>query len=314
MKCFVGETDFRITEPSAVTIGKFDGRHKGHQKLLNELLEWKKRKGYAAAVFTFDMSPMVRVPSIPVQGISTASERRREMEQMGIDYLVEYPFTRRTAQMPPEEFVREILADRMNARAVVVGTDCGFGRNREGNADLLRRLSAELGFELEVIEKEQDGGRDISSSYVKEELDAGNMEKVSSLLGHPYSFEGTVVHGNHMGGPLLGFPTANIAPQEGKALPPFGVYISRVKAEDRYYRGVTNIGCKPTVEGRWPVGIETHILGLDRDLYGKRILVELLHFQRPERKFSSLDLLKRQLARDREAAAAFNAESYPLSL
>ncbi len=302
MKCIVSETDFHITEPTVVSIGKFDGRHAGHQKLLQRMQDWKVRCGYRTAVFTFDLSPAVCLQGICPQSITTEAERRIGMEAMGIDYLVEYPFTEQVSHMPAEEFVREILVGRMNAKAIVAGTDCGFGYRRAGDAALLKRLAGELGYETEIIEKEQDGGRDISSSYVKEELDKGHMEKVRELLGRPYSVSGTVIHGNHIGGPKLSHPTANILPPKEKYLPPFGVYVTRVYLDGRYAGGVTNIGCKPTVEGHWPVGVETNLLDWNGDLYGRDIVVEFLNFERPEQKFSSLEDLRQQLARDEEYA------------
>lgn len=222
MDCFIGRTDFRIEESTVVTIGKFDGRHKGHQKLLGRMLELKRQKGYRAAVFTFDTAPMAKLSGTDQKVITTNQERRNNMAKMGIDYLVEYPFTRDVVHLSAEAFVREILIGKMNARAMVVGTDCGFGYQRSGNAQVLKELSSRYGYELEVIVKEQDEKRDISSTYIKEELAGGRMEKANKLLGEPYAIHGTVVHGNHVGGPVLGFPTVNIIPPEEKFLPPFG--------------------------------------------------------------------------------------------
>ena len=305
MKRITGETEFRIEEPAVVAVGKFDGRHKGHQKLLNRMMEWKKRCGYQTAVFTFDLSPSVKIESIPERVITTREERRQSLADMGIDYLVEYPFPEETAHMPAEEFIKKILLEKMNAKAIVAGSDCGFGYRRQGNAELLLRLAPKLGYEAEIIEKARDEQRDISSSYIKEELDAGHMEKVSLLLGEPYSVSGTVVHGNHIGGPLLDCPTANLIPPAEKYLPPFGVYVSRVHVDGACCGGMTNIGRKPTVEGHWPVGVETLLFGWDGDLYGKKIRVELLHFERPEQKFGSLEELKKQLQYDKEYAASY---------
>ena len=164
MDCFIGRTDFRIEEPTVVTIGKFDGRHKGHQKLLGRMLELKRQKGYRAAVFTFDTAPMAKLSGTDQKVITTNQERRNNMAKMGIDYLVEYPFTRDVVHLSAEAFVREILIGKMNARAMVVGTDCGFGYQRSGNAQVLKELSSRYGYELEVIVKEQDEKRDISST------------------------------------------------------------------------------------------------------------------------------------------------------
>ncbi len=305
MRYIIGETEFHIPEPTVVTIGKFDGRHEGHRKILRRMLAIKEERGLKTAVFTFHLDASAQVPSIPRQVITTETERRAGMEAMGIDYLVEYPFTEQVSRIPAETFVREILVGKMNAKAIVAGTDCGFGYRRAGDARMLQRLAAELGYEAEIIDKVRDGERDISSTYIKEELDKGHIEKVNALLGRPYSFCGTVVHGTHIGGPLLGHPTANLIPPEEKYLPPFGVYVSRVRTDGRILGGVTNIGRKPTVEGSWPVGVETNLLDWSGDLYGREISVQLLHFERPERKFASLEELKRQLERDEESARSY---------
>ncbi len=305
MRVITGTREFQIEEPTAVTIGKFDGRHKGHQKLLREMLCFKERQGLKAAVFTFDMAPAGVMAGRVQTVITTNQERRNKMAKMGIDYLVEFPFDQETAHMQPEEFVSEVLVRQMHARAVVVGTDCSFGYKGKGNAQLLKEMSESCGFEAVIIEKEQDDHRDISSTYVREELDLGNMEKANELLGEPYAIHGVVVHGNHIGGAILGFPTANILPPPEKHLPPFGVYVSQVLVDGSLYRGVTNIGKKPTVAGESPVGVETFIMGLEENLYGKEIEVQLLNFERPEQKFASLKELKERIEKDKEYAAAY---------
>lgn len=298
---YISDTrDFKIEEPTVVTIGKFDGRHKGHQKLLREMLRMKREYGLATAVFTFSTAPVALIQDRPQTVITTNQERRNNMEKMGIDYLVEYPFSKEVAHLPPEEFVSHILLGQMNAKAIVVGTDCGFGYQRAGNAKLLRELAPKYGYILEVIDKAREDNRDISSTYIKEELDMGAIEKANELLGEPYAIHGTVVHGNHIGGAVLGFPTVNILPPPEKHLPPFGVYVSRVLIDGTYYGGITNIGKKPTVEGEYPVGVETFVFDFDRDIYGENIEVQLLHFERPEQKFASLEELKRQLEKDKE--------------
>ncbi|WP_200801226.1 bifunctional riboflavin kinase/FAD synthetase [Clostridium sp. Marseille-P2415] len=300
MEYITGTREFQIEEPAVVTLGKFDGRHRGHQKLLKRMAEVKEEKGYKTAVFTFDMSPNALVAGDPQKVITTNLERKNNLEKIGIDYLVEYPFTEETARMEPEEFVRHVLTGQMNARAIVVGTDCSFGYRGAGNAERLSQWKERYGYELTVIPKEQDDHRDISSTYIREQLDAGNMEKANELLGEPYAIHGTVVHGNHIGGAVLGFPTANIIPPPEKHLPVFGVYVSRVYVDGTYYGGITNIGRKPTVEGGSPVGAETFIYGINEDIYGKTIEVQLLHFLRPERRFEGLEQLKAQIENDRE--------------
>lgn len=304
--------DFQLNEPTVVTIGKFDGRHRGHQKLLGAMLELKRTCGYKTAVFTFSVAPGDLVEGKPHTVITTNLERKNNLQKIGMDYLVEYPFTREVSRMSAEEFVREILVRRMQAKAIVVGTDCGFGYKRSGNAKLLGELSLVYGYQLVVIEKEKDEDREISSTYIREELDKGDIEKANELLGEPYYIHGTVVHGNHIGDPILGFPTANLLPPPQKHLPPFGVYVAQVLIQGKMYGGVTNIGKKPTIketDGKEhrPVGVETFIFDYDGDLYGQEIEVGLLHFIRPERKMSSLEELKAQISKDKDFGRAFLA-------
>lgn len=300
MKYITATTEFKIEEPTVVTIGKFDGRHRGHQKLLKTMLDIKDKMGLKTAVFTFSTAPSALVEKKQTTVITTNAERRNNLKKAGMDYLVEYPFTEDAAHMSPEEFVKLILVGKMNAKAIVVGTDCGFGYKRSGNADLLRVLASVYNYHLEVIEKAQEDHRDISSTYVREELDKGNIEKANELLGEPYSIHGKVVHGNHIGGPVLGFPTANIIPPSEKHLPPFGVYVSKVLVDDVWYGGISNVGKKPTVEGENPTGVETFIFGVQENLYGKEIEVQLLTHVRSEQKFNGMEALKEQIGKDKE--------------
>lgn len=305
MQIITGTREFQIDVPTVVTIGKFDGRHKGHQKLLHEMMKFREQNGYRLAVFTFDMAPSGVVTGKAATVITTNQERRNNMEKIGVDYLVEYPFDQETARTSPETFIAKILVGKMGMKAIVAGPDCKFGYKGAGNAELLRSMSEQYGYQTVIIEKEQDDQRDISSTYVREELDLGHIEKVNELLGEPYAIHGVVVHGNHIGGSVLGFPTANIQPPPEKHLPLFGVYVSRVLVGDRYYGGVSNIGRKPTIEGEYPVGVETFIMGLEENLYGKNIEIQLLAFIRPEQKFVSLDELRERINRDKECAAAY---------
>ena len=309
---YIQTDEFHIEAPAVVTIGKFDGRHRGHQKILKAMEEWRAKKGFAVAVFTFSRVPSAVVAKTVPTVITTNEERRYMMEQAGVDYLVEYPFNETTAHMAPEEFVKTVLVGQMNAHAIVVGTDCGFGYKRAGNAQLLKELAPRLGFELTIIEKAKEDNRDISSTYVREELDKGHMEKANELLGRPYSIHGKVVHGNHIGSSILGFPTANILPPPEKHLPKFGVYLSRVIAGKNRYWGITNIGKKPTVSGDYPAGAETFLMDFDGDLYGQVIEVQLLRFMRPEQKFEGLKELQEQIEKDKKTAARILKEkSFP---
>ncbi len=315
MKYIANTSTFQIEEPTIVTLGKFDGRHRGHQKLMRTMTSIKKELGYATAIFTFSVSPSVvgrpdRPANKPHRVITTSEERRRNIQRMGMDYLVEYPFTDVTRHMPPEDFIRDILVGQMNAKVMVVGPDCSFGYQGAGNVELLKRLSERYHYRVVVIEKEKDDQRDISSTYIREELDKGHIAKANELLGQPYAIHGEVIHGKHIGGSLLGFPTANLLPPPNKRLPLYGVYISRVLVDGVYRAGITNVGVKPTVEGDNPAGVETYIFGVQGELYGKWIEVQLLEFDRGEEKFPSLAALKARIEKDKELAQAYFA-SHP---
>lgn len=282
---------------SVITLGKFDGVHRGHQKLIRQVKKIAEKEKLSTVVFTFDVSPQVKLGMLKSPLLMTNEERRSTIEEMGLDYLVECPFTDEVKNMEPEDFVTEILCRRLKARALVVGSDFHFGKKRRGDAALLLKMGEELGLEVCVETKEKDGHREISSTYVREELAEGHMEKVADLLGVPYSVKGEIVHGNHIGH-KLGFPTINQIPEKGKMLPPKGVYLSKTLVDGREYDGISNVGTKPTVQGESLMGIETHLLFFSGDLYGKEARVQLLSFRRPEMKFGSLAELKAQLDHD----------------
>ena len=298
MQYITGTREFQIEEPSVVTLGKFDGLHRGHQKLLNEVFRFRER-GYKTAVFTFETAPGTLMQGRLQTMITTNGERRDNLERAGIDYLVEYPFNQEVARIDPETFISHILTGQMSAKAIVSGTDCRFGYKRGGDVALLERLAPKYGYELAVVEKALDGAREISSTYVREELAAGHIEKANELLGYTYAVHGSVIHGRHLGS-TLGFPTVNIEPGSQKHLPAFGVYLSQTVIDGTCRGSITNIGKKPTITGERPAGVETYIYDLNEDLYGKWIEVRLLRFLRPEMKFFNVDELTRQVLNDNE--------------
>lgn len=283
-----GTTDFHIEGPTAVSLGKFDGLHRGHQQLISRILA-KRSEGMASVIFTFDFEG--------ARGLMLNWERRRMLEEQGVDYLLECPFVPEISRMEPEDFVGKVLKDRLHAAYLAVGTDFRFGYQRKGDYRLLQQMARECGYQVEVVEKEQYEGRDISSSFIKEELEKGNLELVNDLLGYAYSVTGPVIHGQALGR-SMGIPTINLQPDEAKMLPPNGVYATCSRIEDRIYEGITNVGYKPTVEGGNVRGVETYLFDVNEDLYGKEVTVSFYAFERPERKFGSLEELKEQLARD----------------
>ncbi|MCR4618741.1 MAG: bifunctional riboflavin kinase/FAD synthetase [Lachnospiraceae bacterium] len=296
MEIIADTSEFYIERETAVAIGKFDGVHLGHRRLLDEVLQAKKR-GLAACVFTFDPPPSVLFGG-DAHVLTTNEEKHRIFERMGVDFLVEFPMTLETAAIPPSTFIVDYLVGQLNTKFIVAGTDISFGRRGEGNAALLKAMASEYDYDFKLIDKvKTPDGEEISSSLVRECIAIGNMEKAEGLLGAPYSVTGTVVKGNHIGH-TLGFPTINIYPDENKLLPPFGVYAGKTEVKEKVYRSISNVGCKPTVGGEVRPSVETYLYDFDGDLYGKEATVELSAFRRPETKFESLDALKAQLQRD----------------
>ncbi len=303
MQIISGTVDFELQGASAVAIGKFDGMHRGHKALLNEILQAKK-EGLLAAVFTFDPSPAAFFSGKAVKGLTTKEEKRRLFRQLGIDVLVEFPLNETTAAMPPEEFIRAVLCRRMKAAFIAAGTDLSYGDKGRGDYRLLESLSAECGYRVRIINKVLEGGEEISSTRVRECVETGRMEEAAQLLGAPYAVMGTVVHGNQIGR-TIGFPTVNLTPPEDKLLPPNGVYRSEVECCKGIFRGLTNVGVKPTVEQgkNPPMGVETYLYGFEGDIYDTFLTVRLKAFVRPEQKFKGLSRLKEQLQKDIAACA-----------
>ena len=268
-------------------MGKFDGLHRGHQKLIKRTMGYQ-RQGYKSTVFTLDFGRK--------EMLLTGEERREILEKKGVSYLIDCPFLPEVASMEPEDFIQSVLVDKLHAKKIVVGEDFHFGHNRKGDARLLKELEHIYEYEAEIVRKEKEGDREISSTYIREEIAKGNMEAAGRLLGYPYFVSGEVLHGRHIGSRLL-VPTTNLVPTTRKLLPPNGVYISRTLVNGREYGGITNIGYKPTVGEKFR-GVETYMFDFDEDLYGCDITVQLLKFLRPEKKFDSIDLLREQMKQD----------------
>ena len=305
MEYIHGTEDFKLERSSAVTLGKFDGVHLGHQKLISIVKEKAEEQGLLSVMFTFDRIPLSICPQKNQHFLSTNSERRMLCENYGIDVEVEYPFTTTLMNMEPEEFVSDILINKLKAKVIVVGTDYCFGRDRSGNVEFLISNAAKYGYETIVVEKEKFQDKDISSTYVREELKLGHMETVNVLLNRPYSITGIVAKGNQLGRKLE-IPTINVYPTEIKLLPPSGVYASRILIDGAWYYGVTNLGTKPTISDGYEVSVETNVFDFDKDVYGNRVEVALYHFLRQEMKFENVEALKKQM----ESDASFAKEMF----
>lgn len=287
--------EFQLLERSAVAIGKFDGVHLGHRKLIQKIIE-QKNEGLLATVFTFDTAATAFFGGEEKE-LTTILEKRRIFEELGADVLIEFPLNRETAATEPDEFIHRYIAAQMRAAYICAGTDLSFGRNGAGNYALLEEYADKYDYRTELIDKVRVDGKVVSSTRVREAVRAGRMEDTARMLGVPYSVSGIVEHGKKLGR-TIGMPTANILPEKDKLLPPNGVYYSRVTADGKIYRGISNVGCKPTVNTGNVMGVETYLYDFEEDMYGQDITVELLAFRRPEMKFDGVESLKKQMEAD----------------
>lgn len=303
MKYIRKTLDFQIEEPTAVTLGKFDGLHRGHELLMRTVLECGKKYHVASVAFTFDMPPRNRVEEIVANVLTTNDEKQYIFEKQGIDYLIECPFTAEVMAMEPKAFI-EWIVKSLNMKYVVVGDDFRFGHKRAGDYHTLQEYEEEYGYKTIVLDKLKDSNRDISSTYVREKIADGNIRKANELLGYHYFIKSEILHGKKLGR-RIGMPTINMILPENKLLPPNGVYVTEVLVEGKTYMGVTNVGCKPTVSEEHIVGVETYIDDFNQDLYGEKIVVSFLEFIRPEMKFGSIEELKNQMESDIRVARKY---------
>ena len=290
--------------PSVVTIGNFDGVHRGHRVVLGRVVERARELGALAVAITFDPHPLaVLYPERAPQPLSTVDHKLELLAAEGLDGVLVMPFTHELAGQSPRQFVEETLVAGLGARAVVVGGDMRFGKGNAGNVDTLRELGKELGFEVDVVADEGtaagDDDRRWSSTWVRELVAAGDVEAAADVLGRPHRVTGTVVHGDHRGREL-GYPTANLAPDAVGAVPADGVYAGWLTRLDRAERlpAAISVGTNPTFQGTQR-RVEAYVLDRDDlDLYGETVALEFTHRLRPTLRFGGVDDLVRQMAED----------------
>ncbi len=291
----VDEFDRNCSEITAVAVGKFDGLHLGHVKLLESVMAQKKR-GLSPLAFTFDGSFADYFSGENGTVLTTNAEKEEALRSMGFDYEFLMPMEDRNINMEPEAFV-EMLVTKLHARYIAAGPDISFGAGGKGDLTLLRELSKKYSFEICVIDKVKLGDDEISSTLIRNLVGEGKMELAQAALGRPYSVEGMVMQGRMLGRQLE-MPTVNLSVAKHKHLPPFGVYFSHIFLGTGVFLGITNIGVKPTVTDEKKVTVESYIYDFDDDVYGEWLRVELLHFLRGEMKFDSIEKLKAQMRTD----------------
>ena len=281
---------------SVVTIGNFDGIHKGHQVLIEKATEYAKKNNVISTVFTFNNHPVNYFKPNSIKNIITNNDKIKILKTMGVDYIINIPFDEYMTKISGYDFVKDILIDKLGAKKIIVGHDFTFARNKEGNIDLLKELSKKNGFLLEIVNPVKIDDIRISSSYIRKLILDGKVEDARKYLGRNYKLSGEVIHSKKLGR-TIGFPTANISIDENIIIPKVGIYATKVYVNGTIYYGATNVGYNPTVNGN-KLSIETNILEFNDDIYGKIITIEFLERIRDGKKFNGIEELKEQLQKD----------------
>jgi len=296
---------YKPTEAAVVTIGTFDGVHIGHKKIINRLVNSGKQAHLKSVILTFFPHPrMVLQKDSNIKLINTIDERRVILDALGLDYLLIKKFTHDFSRLSAEDFVKQILVEKLNAKKVIIGYDHRFGRNRNADINNLKTYGETFGFEVEEISAQDIDEVAVSSTKIRKALDEGEIEKANAFLGYHFMLTGKVKKGRGLG-KELGFPTANIEIEENyKIIPKQGSYIVSSIINGAKIYGMMNIGMNPTVNGSKQT-IEVHFFNFENDIYESVLKIDLLHRIREEEKFESVEALKNQLAKDKEAALLF---------
>lgn len=283
-------------DKSVVTIGKFDGIHKGHEVLIEKTVDYSKKQNLKSIVFTFKNSPISYFSNIITREIITQDEKINKLKLLGVDVVINIPFDNDMAYISAEDFVKDILINKLGVKKLIIGHDFVFAKDREGTPTVLKILGKKYGFDVEVIEPVIINDVRVSSTHVKDLIYAGRVDEIQNYLGRNYAIEGKVIHAKQLGR-TIGFPTANLKLEKNIIIPKRGIYATKVYIDDEIYIGATNIGYNPTVNGQ-KISVETNILKFDKDIYGKTIKLEFLERIRDEKKFNDLNELKIQLKMD----------------
>jgi riboflavin kinase/FMN adenylyltransferase len=284
-----------------LALGNFDGLHRGHMKIIERVRRVASERGATAVAMTFDPHPprVVRPDKAPPL-LMTKTQRLEALERAGVDGVAVVRFTPELSRWDPETFVRTVLVEWLHVAEVWVGANFLFGHDRAGNFSSLRGLGSRYGFRAEKIDPVRYKDFVVSSTRLRRLISEGRVDEAGALLGHPYTIDGTVVEGSHRGRDL-GFPTANLA-TDNELIPPHGVYATTVRLDGVIYPSITNVGIRPTFDDEPRTVIETHLLDVERDLYGRTLRLGFVQRLRDERRFESVDLLKAQVGADVQKA------------
>ncbi|MBU2949905.1 bifunctional riboflavin kinase/FAD synthetase [Tamlana agarivorans] len=293
---------YKSEEPAVVTIGTFDGVHIGHQKIIKRLINTGKEDGLKSVILTFFPHPrMVLQKDSNIKLINTIKERHDILDDLGLDYLMIKKFTQEFSRISAEDFVKDILVDKINAKKVIIGYDHRFGRNRNADINDLKVFGETYGFEVEEISAQDINDVSVSSTKIRKALEAGDILKANAFLGYNFMISGVVTKGKGLG-KQLNFPTANLKIIEDyKIIPKQGSYIVRATVQGKPVFGMMNIGMNPTVNGSNQT-IEVHFFDFNADIYDDTIKIEFLHRLRDEEKFDSIEALTEQLKKDKTTA------------
>lgn len=309
MKIYHSIEDFVRLQCAVVTSGTFDGVHVGHQKILSRLQEIAAKMGGESVVITFWPHPRLVLNPLDthLKLLSTFEEKAEQLRAYGVQHLLRIPFTKEFAQLSSRDFIRNVLVDAIGTSKLVIGYDHHFGKNREGSFEQLKENGPQYGFEVEEIPRQDVDHVGVSSTKIREALEAGDVQTATQLLGRPYSLDGRVVMGDRLGR-TLGYPTANLEIDSAhKLIPADGIYAVTVIHRQKPFRGMLYIGNRPTVDGL-KKNIEVHLFGFEGDLYGESLTVFLHVRTRGDMKFDNLEQLRLQLDRDKiETLAALES-------
>jgi riboflavin kinase/FMN adenylyltransferase len=297
MRLFHGTENAEIARPTVLTLGVFDGLHLGHQLIMTTIVERGRAIGAVPTVITFEPHPRaVLHPESAPPLLQTFDQKIEALGVLGIEQTIIIHFDQAFSQIRAEDFLSNVVVGRLQAKEVYLGRGFFFGHNREGNIELLRRVSTSLGFVADEVPEVRLGGQRIGSTRIRELLLNGRVNLARRMLGRPYGVEGPVVRGDERGA-TLGFPTANVHPHN-RVIPRGGVYVTATLIDGQWRRSVTNIGTRPTFGEALEPSVETHVMNWSGDLYGDVVRVRFLHRLRDEKKFGSIDELTVQIGRD----------------